>query len=174
MVVALDSNSSLTKCVSLNSSVACSFSLLSWELSKISNTRLIISFSALRHIWYCSGRCSVTYSSMDSLEIPHKVTLYLRLLILLSFGFCFFLFCALLVSLPIKPFRTNVLPPRVVDLLPSSSFFSCMIVTFPSAICSLGRINKNIDFNLPSGGIRTFGSDPPASTLSTMYITLVL
>jgi hypothetical protein len=34
-----------------------------------------------------------------------------------------------------------------------------MIVTFPSAVTSPGRINNNIDFNLPPGGMRTFVSD---------------
>ena len=67
MVVAFDSNSSFTKCVSLNNSIACSFSLLSSEVSSISNACLIIVSNALRHTWYCSGKCSVTYSLMDSL-----------------------------------------------------------------------------------------------------------
>ena len=52
--------------VSLNSFIACSFSLLSGDVSSISNARLIISSSAVRHTWYCSGKYSVAYSLMDS------------------------------------------------------------------------------------------------------------
>jgi hypothetical protein len=63
----LDSNSSLTKCVSLNSSIACSFSLLSCDVSSISNACLRIVSNVQRHTWYCSGNCSVTYSRMHSL-----------------------------------------------------------------------------------------------------------
>ena len=60
--VALDNNSSLTRWISLNSSIPCSFSLLSGEFSKISNALLSISSSAVRHTQYCSGKYSVTYS----------------------------------------------------------------------------------------------------------------
>ena len=47
MVVAFDSNSSLTKCVSLNSSIACSFSLLSSDVSSMSNACLSMVSNAL-------------------------------------------------------------------------------------------------------------------------------
>jgi hypothetical protein len=67
MVVAFESNSSFTKWVSLNSSIVCSFSLLSSEVSSISYVCLSIVSSAIRHTWYCSGKCSVVYSLMDSL-----------------------------------------------------------------------------------------------------------
>jgi hypothetical protein len=67
MVVAFDSSSSFTKCVSLNSSIACSFSRLSSDVSAISNARFIIESSATRQTWYCSGKCCVTYSLMFSL-----------------------------------------------------------------------------------------------------------
>jgi len=71
MVVALDNNSSLTRWLSLNSSIACSFSVLSGEVSNISNARFIIALlsTAVRHTWYCSGKCSVTYSLIDSLAL---------------------------------------------------------------------------------------------------------
>src|ERR671931_2107617 len=72
MVVALDNNSSLTRCVSLNTSIACSFSLLSSDVCSISNVCLSIVSNALRHIWYCSGKCSVTYSFIDSLAWLRK------------------------------------------------------------------------------------------------------
>jgi len=51
MVVALDNNSSLTRYVSLNSSIACSFSKLSSEVSSISNACLSIVSNAQRHTW---------------------------------------------------------------------------------------------------------------------------
>ncbi len=41
-VAALDNNSNLIRCVSLNNSMACSFSLLSAEVSNISNARFAI------------------------------------------------------------------------------------------------------------------------------------
>lgn len=58
--------------VSLNKSIAYSFSLLPCELSYISNARLIISSNAEGHTWYCSGKCSVTYSLMDSLACSRR------------------------------------------------------------------------------------------------------
>ena len=67
MVVALDSNSSFTKCVSLNSSIACSFSLLSSVVCSISYACLSIVSSAERQTWYCPGKYSVAYYLMDSL-----------------------------------------------------------------------------------------------------------
>src|SRR5918912_742694 len=54
-------------CVSLNNSIACSFSLLSSDVCSILYACLSMVSNALRHTWYCSGKCSVTYSLMDSL-----------------------------------------------------------------------------------------------------------
>ena len=45
---------------------------LSSVVWSISNTRLSISSSAARQTWYCSGRCSVTYSLMDSLAYSRR------------------------------------------------------------------------------------------------------
>jgi hypothetical protein len=43
--------------------------------SSISNARLVVSSNAVRHTWYCSGKCSVTYSSMDSFAWLRKYCL---------------------------------------------------------------------------------------------------
>src|SRR5919198_1623514 len=48
------------------------FSLVSGEVSNISNVCLSIVSNAVRHTWYCSGKCSVTYSLMDSLAWLRK------------------------------------------------------------------------------------------------------
>jgi hypothetical protein len=56
----------------LNSPIACSFSLLSGKVSTISNARLIMTSSAVRYTWYCSGKCSVTYSLIYSLAWLRK------------------------------------------------------------------------------------------------------
>ena len=72
MVLAFDNNSNLTRCVSLNSSIACSFSLLSSVVSSISNACLSIVSSAERHTWYCSGKCSVTYSLIVPLACSRR------------------------------------------------------------------------------------------------------
>jgi hypothetical protein len=72
MVVALDNNSSFTRWVSLNSCIACSFSRLSSVVCNISNACLRMVSNAERHIWYCSGRCSVTYSLIVPLACSRR------------------------------------------------------------------------------------------------------
>ena len=51
----------------MNNCIAYSFSLLSSVFCSMTNVFLSIVSNADRHIWYCSGKCSVVYSLMDSL-----------------------------------------------------------------------------------------------------------
>jgi hypothetical protein len=62
-------------CVSLKSSNAATFSLLSCASCSISYACFSMVSSALRAIWYYSGKCSVTYSLMDSLARLRKYSI---------------------------------------------------------------------------------------------------
>ena len=72
MVVALERISSFVMWVSLNKASAYILSLLSCESCSISYACLRIVSSAVRHIWYCSGKYSVVYSLMDLLACSRR------------------------------------------------------------------------------------------------------